>query len=561
MHLFLDALDEARLRIARVADLLLDGLEDARFDRLILRLSCRSANRHARLESELAQRFGDQMSEVRELAPLTKADIRRAMAMRNLPADELLATIIDRGLQPLAMIPESLNFLLDVAQDEGDLPSSRADAYERGLLLLASEPDEDRRTGETAGHLSASARVALSSRIAAALVLSGRTSIRIDQRQPRPDEAGVAQFEGGRELDLIPAVPTQVSVTRDGLLESLETALFSSYGQMTRGFGQASYAEFLCARWLAQGRLTADQIDDLLFMDTGGQLRVVPQLREVATWLANISGEFFAQLLERDPTVLLRADPAGLDAEGRRRLVDALIVGVGSYEVDRWDRRMRAVYPRLVHPGLAEQLRDVIVDANAPSRSRQVACDVAGACELASLETDLVELALRPDADAQVRLAALSALGRYASGDARKRLRPLATNALADDPDDELKGAALSAVWPAQMTADELVAALTPPKRADLYGMYQSFLRTRALEGLSGDDLPIALQWAATLPVEHFPTDALSELREGLLIRAWAMVEDPTLTGPYVDVVISLLSRNANLLSHRAREGPSRDLH
>jgi hypothetical protein len=554
LFLFLDALDEARLRIARVADLLLDGLEDAPFERLILRLSCRSANRHPRLEGQLKQRFGEQMSEVRELAPLTKADARRAAATRNLSADELLTTIIDRDLQPLAMIPESLNFLLDVAQDEGDLPADRGDAYERGLLLLASEPDEDRRTGETAGQLSSSARLALASRIAAALVLSGRTSVRMDQRRPKPDEAGVAQFEGGSELDPVPAVPTKVAATADGLLESLNTAVFSSHGETNRGFGQASYAEFLCARWLAKGRLTGDQIDDLLFMDTGGRLRVVPQLREVATWLANVSGEFFAQLLERDPTVLLRADPAGLDAEGRRRLVDALIAGVGSYEVDRWDRRMRAMYPRLVHPGLSQQLRDVIVDPNAPTRARQVACDVAGACELASLEADLVELALQPDADAQVRLAALVALGRHASGDVRERLRPLAMDSLADDPDDELKGAALSAVWPDQMTADELVAALTPPKRTNLYGMYQSFLRTRVLERLSADDLPIALRWAATLPVEHFPTDALSELREGLLIRAWPILEVPKLTGPYVDVVVSLLTRNANLLSHQARE-------
>lgn len=554
LHLFLDALDEARLRIARVADLLLEGLADAPFDRLALRLSCRSANRHLRLEGELKQRFGEKMFQVRELAPLLRRDVRDVAAARGLPAEDIVARVINRGLQPLAMIPETLRFLLDVAEGEGDVPSDRTDAFERGLLLLASEPDEDRRTGETAGRLSASARLALAARVAAALVLTGRTTVRIDQRAPGPDEAALVQVAGGHELDRTLAVAGKVEASADALSEALSTAVFSGHGEAGRVFAQESYAEFLCARWVAGGSLTADQLDDLLFMDTGGRLRVVPQLNEVATWLANQSNDFFARLLDRDPTVLLRSDPVGLDAAGRRRLVDALISGVSSFEVDRWDRRMRGSYPRLAHPGLADQLREVIFDTGAESRTRQVACDVAGACELTALEHELASLALDSSADLQVRLASVTALNRYASSEVRRRLRPLALKLLVEDADDELKGAALSAVWPRELKPSELFAALTPPKRTNLYGLYQSFLRNEVVDGLKVRDLPVALRWAATLPVDHLPTHALDGVREQLLIRAWPTVENTRITPSYADLVATLLRGHEDLLSREALE-------
>jgi hypothetical protein len=62
LSMLLDSLDEARLRIETIADLLLLGLEGADIDRLRLRIACRSADRHTALESTLRERFGSERS-------------------------------------------------------------------------------------------------------------------------------------------------------------------------------------------------------------------------------------------------------------------------------------------------------------------------------------------------------------------------------------------------------------------------------------------------------------------------------------------------------------------
>lgn len=556
LHLFLDSLDEARVHITKVADLLLEGLADVPLSRLALRLACRSADRHQRLESELEARFsGEGEFEVRELAPLCKRDVLDLANARELDGEEILRVIIERELQPLAMIPESLNFLLDCTSRDGHLPESRADAYASGLLALVEEGDEDRRhdgEGEVQG---AGARLALASRIAAALVLSGRSAVRIDGVPPAPDDATPAQLAGGYELDREAAIPPKVEASAANLVDVLRTSLFTGHGEGLFGFAQASYGQFLCASWLATGPLSRAQVENLLFSASDAGLRVVPQLREVATWLAAIDESFFRRLLDLDPTVLLRADPIGLDDDGRRRLVDALLAGVGNYEVERWDRRQREGYRRLAHPGLVEQLRAVIFDSAADSFVRQVACDVAGACELLTLESGLVDLALDASADLQVRIAALSAQRDWPASGGRDRLRPLALEAIADDEDDELKGAALRVLWPDVLSAQELFACLTPPKRESLYGLYKGFFLTELLTGLDPADLPTALRWAAGLPVDNRHPDPLADLRERLLIEAWPHLraKSPVLA-PFAEVVVTLLEGEAALLAHDKAE-------
>lgn len=555
LHLFLDSLDEARLRVEHVAKRLLRGLEGAPVGRLSLRLSCRSADRHLGLEQELQQRFGAESYAVRELAPLTRGDIAAAARSRGLDPDAFVREVIERELQPLAMVPESLRFLLDVAQEHGSVPRSRAEAFEQGLRLLAREPDEDRRDGETKGSLSATGRLAVCARIAATLTLSGRSAVRTDEGPAGPDEASLAQFAGGREEDRHTGATTKINVSEDTLKEVLGTAILTAAGGSNRlRFAQASYAEYLTARWLADGGLSVQQRRSLLFSG-GERQRIVPQLHEVATWLAVLSDEFHAELLSDDPAVLLRAEPAGLDATERERLIDALFVGIRSLEVDRWDRRMRNNFHLLNHPSLASRLRAVIFDAAEEAQVRQVACDIAAACELAQLGTELTDLALDARADLGVRIAALSAAGTLATADQQRRFLPLALEEQPDDPDDELKGAALGVVWPGAIGAEELLESIRAPRRRDLYGLYKAFLLNDLVEGLRSSDLPLALRWATDLPISHHATDPLSSVREQLLVAAWPQLRaDAKLRERYVGVVASLLSKSVNLISNSLHE-------
>lgn len=554
LFLFLDSLDEARLRIEHVAKLLLKGLEDVPYGRLVVRLSCRSADRHPTLESELRQRFGGDGFEVRELAPLTRSAVAGAARAQGLDPDVLLAELAAKELQPLAMVPESLKFLIGVTKESGRLPERRVEAFEQGLRLLAQEPDEDRRDGVTAGRLSASERLAICARVAAALTLSGRSAVRVDQGPTGPDEASLAELTGGREIDGHVAVERRIDVDEAALKEALGSAILTAAGGQGRlAFAQASYGEFLTARWLADGGLSNEQRRALLF--STAEERVVPQLHEVATWLASLSTEFHQELLDRDPLVLMRAEPGGLDEGEKARVIDALFAGVRSFQIERWDRRMKDNYPALDHQAIAEQLASVILDAAEVQTAREVGCDLAAACEVATLGEQIGALALDPGADVQLRFAALSAMRTLATPGQLATFRPLALEVQSDDIDDELKGGALRLLWPGALEVEELLGALTPPRREHLLGAYRNFLINELVEEMPPEDLPAALRWSAGLPATHRPFDDLGEIREELLVAAWPLIaEDGELREAYLDVVVLLADEGVDLISGRLRE-------
>src|SRR6201999_615981 len=102
LHLFLDSLDEARMRLETAAKILIQGLEEAPHKRLSIRLSCRSADRHEALEGELRGWFAGERFAVRELAPLTRADVAAAAAAEGVDPDKFVGEVISAGLQSLA---------------------------------------------------------------------------------------------------------------------------------------------------------------------------------------------------------------------------------------------------------------------------------------------------------------------------------------------------------------------------------------------------------------------------------------------------------------------------
>jgi hypothetical protein len=545
LHLFLDSLDEARLRLETAAKLLIRGLEDVPHQRLVVRLSCRSADRHQTLENELSGWFGGGRFAVRELAPLTRSDVEAAAAAEEVDPEKFIDEVVASEVQSLAMVPESLKFLLGILREGGTIPPRRSEAFEQGLELLCREPDEDRRTGQA----SPSSRMAISARIAAATLLSGRSVIRTAPGSSGPDEAALAELVGGREVDRHVGVERSLDIDEAALEDALGTAIFSGAGPGRSRFAQASHSEFLAARWIADGGLSTRQRDDLLFAAASGKL--VPQLREVAVSLAELSAGFEATLLDRDPLVLLRSEPRGLDNGGRERAVEALMEGARELAVDRWDNRLRRSFSSLAFPGIVDLLRSIVGDGSDSPWARQIACDLAAGCGLVALAPVLIDLALDPGTHLQVRVAATSALGDLADKAQLERIRPLAIEALEEDEDDELKAAALRILWPQVIGVEQLVAALTGPKRDHYVGAYRMFLASELVAGLKTGDLPTMLRWAAGVPVSHFATDELSTLREEIFVVAWpAIVIDDDIREAFLDALVPSLRENINLISN-----------
>lgn len=550
LHLLLDSLDEARLRIPRVAELLLDGLGDAPFDRLVLRLSCRSADRQQRLERRLLERFGDDSFQVRQLAPLRKGDVAAAAAARGLDADDVVDKIVARGLQALAMIPISLGFLLDIVEQTGDLPVDRLDAYERGLARLAAEHDEDRRTGETAGKLDAGQRLAVASRVGAALVLSGRTSVYLDDRPPDADGASVAELAGGREPEVGLAVQSDVAVDANAVTEALGTALFAGFGGRAARLAQVPYGEFLCARWLVARELPSEQLESLLLLETADGPRITPQLAEVCVWLARYSPEFLDRLIDVDPMVLVERGWFELDVPRRERLVASVLRMAATNADLAPDLLFTGMLPVFDHPGLPAQLRTIIGDSSAPLGSRNAARSIAWARDLyPELRDEHLSVALDPAEDEELRVTAIGALAG-APTEYREPLLSLAADAVAPS---SVRSAATKAVWPDLLDASALLRLVDDGERHS-YTREHWFRGGSLIAKLPTGDLPLALHWASHQHAGHAFDRGADDASDQLLVRAWSLLDDAKIAHPYAAVVARLLAGPGQLLAADMRE-------
>jgi hypothetical protein len=550
LDLFLDALDFALIRVETIVELLQHGLAQASTERLRLRLACRTADRPRDLETWLQRRFSPEYFEVHELLPLRRKDVDLAARSLLDEPDRFMETVIHNGLQPFAMTPTTLQLLLDVAAVHGELPSTRRELYEQGCRELCRENPARERARQTRGLPSLGERLAVAERIAGVLMLSAQEAV-VPLGVDDATALTPAGLAGGIEYNQGLAVKTPFAVGEAAVDDALRTGLFTNVGNGRLGFTHQTYGEFLAGRWLTDAGFAEEQLDDLLFADTDAGLRVIPQLREIAGWLAAHSATFARRLLDRDPAVLLRADPGATAVADREMLVSALLAAVERNDLDRFDLPVRNALPHLAHAGLAGQLRRALLDRSADWRTRAIAADIAAATKLEDLQGDLVGLALDAATPLAIRSAAISALSEYANEARRRELIPLVVHQPVEDAEDELKGIALTATWPGVLTLDDLLRALKAPKRRSLYGFYKRFLRQQFVPGLTDDQLVPALRWAASTADDPQEQSILADVCDALLVRAASHLEEDEIATACADVVAQRLATHSDLVGHR----------
>lgn len=210
---------------------------------------------------------------------------------------------------------------------------------------------------------------------------------------------------------------------------------------------------------------------------------------------------------------------------------------------------IRRQYRKLAHPNLAAQVRPYICDSTKGIVVRRVAIDIAEDCELQTLQDELANIALDPSEPILIRVQAAYAVGRIGSDKTKARLKPLVTGKAEDDPDDQLKGCGLKAIWPTHMTIEELFAVLTPPKRTNFYGSYHSFLSSSLVRHLTLKDLPVALKWVES----HIPTRTswkpFEELVNAIMVKAWENLEWPGVLEAFARAVLSRLKHHEYIVA------------
>ena len=165
----------------------------------------------------------------------------------------------------------------------------------------------------------------------------------------------------------------------------------------------------------------------------------------------------------------------------RAALVERLLASPRTFTGLGWQRGWN-----LTHPGLGGQLAPVLTalaDPGAPQPDPDqayLALMLARQASPADVITSVLEAADRPDLDHGLRAVA----ARTAATLDEAAAVPVLAGVLAEisehpdhDPDDELRGIALSVLWPGHLAADVLAASLTTPRRDNILGAYYMFRR------------------------------------------------------------------------------------
>ena len=179
LTLYLDSLDEALIEMRKLATRLATELSELPVERLRIRIACRTADWPSVLETELGRLWGDTGFQVLEIAPLRRRDVvtiasEQFGASR---ANAFLQAVTEQGAEPFAAKPGTLNFLLSSFAATGYLPNSQAELYLIGCRALCEETNKSRRAARRVGTLSADDRLAVASRVAAAMIFGGRGAV------------------------------------------------------------------------------------------------------------------------------------------------------------------------------------------------------------------------------------------------------------------------------------------------------------------------------------------------------------------------------------------------
>lgn len=538
LHLFLDSLDECLLRIDTIAALLPEELSKQPVDRLSLRIACRTAVWPLLLEQELKKFWPEEQLGIHELAPLRRRDIEIAAQAYQIDPQAFFRELDRAEAVPLATKPVTLLMLLNVYSRDGGLPGDRWSLYEKGCRLLAEEIGANRLAARKKGRLTADQRLGVAGRVAAITVIANRyvvwTSPDLGDAPPEdvqlPELAGGTENVGGDEL----------AVSHEEIEETLDTGLYTSRGPSRLGWAHQTYAEFLAARYLTQHNLTLAQILGLIRHPSG---KLVPQLQELSAWLATKRDDVFAEVLSTDPEVLIRSDVAGADEATRAKLTDSLLAALDSQRLHDMSLDLVRHYGKLAHGNLATQLRPYIVDSSKGLIVRRVAILIAKQCREKALSQDLLRIAFDEKDDEHVRSLAIIALGECADEDAKAALKPLVIYPSPADTQDEIKGCALTLLWPKHLTVSELFVALTLSRRPEVFGTYRTFISTHVAPHLRPDDLPHALAWVQNLETgpspQAFNRDLeMAALADQIVLAAIENLAQPLVTRALVGVLM-----------------------
>ena len=496
--LFLDGLDESRA-----------GKEDGRtplddirmkLNRLgcpPFRLSCRWADWMAATDKEaLTGVSPDGTVKVVRLDSLSEQNIKDILANNHRVEDTagFIEAAKQRGVDSLLANPQNLDLMAKSAA-RGKWPDSRKETFDQACSMLVGEPNGEHRAGNpsTTG---IALLIEAAGRLCAAQLISGSAGYTLpDRAEPDADYPSFTEAYGG--------------VRDSNARNVLGTRLFIGEAEGKLRPAHRQIAEFLAARYVSDLLNAGLPLGRILALITGFDGELVPSFHNFASWLAVHNKRSRKRLSQLDPSgMIYEGDQQTYSADEKRDIV--LNLRRESYW-NPWCARSLSKEPgigRIVSADLEGTFREILTDAERGNEYQSYAMllmqMLADGEPLAALSDLLEEVVRDPTWNQGARYAALDVLTSYhARGCLRaetltKMVAEIEDGSL-DDPQDELLGILLKALYPKVLTIAEVQQYLRAPKLVETSGEFAEF-------------------WTRHVPEQSTP-EQMAELLDGIAER------------------------------------------
>ena len=393
--------------------------------------------------------------------------------------DGFIKAARQRGVHRLLNNPQNLD-LLAKSVSQGKWPDSRKETFDLACQMLVREPNGEHLAANPSstetGRLIESA-----GRLCAAQLISGIAGYTLpDRAEPDHDFPSFTEVYGGMANDFARNV--------------LGTRLFVGVSEGKLAPAHRQIAEFLAAKYVS-GLLDAGlPLERILSLITGFDAELVPSFTNFASWLAVHNKQSRKRLSQLDPSGLIYGgDRHTYSADEKRDIVLNLR---RESDWNPWCTRSLSKTSGIggiVSPELEGTFREILED-DERGREHQsyvmLLMQMLADGEPLPALSDLVEQVVRDSTwNMGVRCAALDVLtsyhakGRIDSAELTNMVADI-DNASLDDPQDELFGILLKALYPNVLSISEVQRYLRKPKLVDRTGEYADFWTVHVPEGV-----------------------------------------------------------------------------
>lgn len=474
------------------------------------RISCREADWRGNADAAaLGRLVGDGNFAELHLTALTHAQSAALVAHWQVCTEAQAKTFMREAdhhdLEGLLNNPQTLRLLVKaLGANNNKWPDSKTATYEMACAQLVREPNEEHLANSRDSTPLDGQTLLAAGYLCAVMLLSASGSIAL-QRQSEP-RSGVVALPDLKNTDSAPDLPT--------CRFALHTRLFRGDGTGNFWPVHRTVAEYLGAHYLAsriQAGLPVNRVLALMLGQDGG---LVPELRGLHAWLAAVTPpNLRLELITHDPLgVVLNGDVRAFSRSEKLAVLAALQHEAtldSSFRRQNW-----ASHPfgALATPDMEGDFRALL-----QSPERGPAHQALLECVLDALKNGQPLPALSPDLEqvvrdklfnSDIRTRALQAFVRKAISPPsllKQLLADIHNNTL-DDPEDELLGTLLQALYPGHMSPTELWTHFRKPKLDGLWGAYKEFWHGFTKPQTNAPELLDALS-ASGFQIENNPDD------------------------------------------------------